>query len=202
LDGATGLNILFLGAHCDDIEIGCGGTIHRLLREYPINHIKWVVFCSNEIREREARNCAEEFLKGVASKEIIIRDFRDGYLSQQYTEVKDFFEQLKQEINPDIVFTHYQHDLHQDHRLLSQLAWDTLRDHRVLVYGIPKCEGDTGRPACLVVVAEKDVRAKVRKLADCYASQRHRLWFDEDTLVSILRLPGLQSASRYAEAFY
>ena len=121
-EGASGLNLLFLGAHCDDIEIGCGGTILRLIEEYSISHIKWVVFCSNSVREAEARNCAEAFLKGVPSKEIIIRDFKDGFLSQQYSDVKNFFESLKNGFYPDIIFTHYQRDLHQDHRLLSTLS--------------------------------------------------------------------------------
>src|SRR5690606_2530598 len=112
---ASGLKLLFLGAHCDDIEIGCGATILKLVREYSVDHVKWVVFCSNAIREREARNCAAEFLKDVASKEILVRDFKDGYLSQQYTDVKKLFEQLKLDGNPDIIFTRYQHDLHQDH---------------------------------------------------------------------------------------
>jgi LmbE family N-acetylglucosaminyl deacetylase len=201
-EGSSGLNLLLLGAHCDDIEIGCGGTILRLLREYPVNHVKWVVFCSNPVREKEARNCAEEFLDGVVSKEIIIKDFRDGYLSQQYTEVKDFFEQLKQEGNPDLIFTHYQHDLHQDHRLLSQLAWNTFRNHLILEYEIPKYDGDTGSPPFFVVLDERDVKGKVRKLMDCYDSQRSKHWFDEETFVSILRLRGMQSAARYAEGFY
>lgn len=201
-EGATGLNLLFLGAHCDDIEIGCGGTILRLLREYPINHVTWVVFSSNPVREGEARNCAERFLKDVASKEILIRDFKDGYLSQQYTNVKDFFEQLKQKENPDIIFTHYQNDLHQDHRLLSELAWNTFRNHFILEYEIPKYDGDLGNPSCFVALDEKDVEGKVSLLMDCYASQRSKHWFVEETFRSILRLRGMQSASRYAEAFY
>lgn len=201
-EGTSGLNLLFLGAHCDDIEIGCGGTILRLLREYSIAHIKWVVFCSNAIREQEARDCARQFLDGVPSTEIIVRDFRDGYLSQQYTHVKDFFEQLKQGRNPDIIFTHYQHDLHQDHRLLSELTWNTFRNHLILEYEIPKYDGDLGNPACFVTLDEKDVKGKVQRLMDCYASQGSKHWFDEETFASILRLRGMQSASKYAEAFY
>lgn len=201
-EGAPGLRLLFLGAHCDDIEIGCGGTILRLIRECPISHVTWVVFCSNEIREREARDCAEQFLQGVTSREIIVRDFRDGYLSQQYTAVKDFFEQLRREGDPDVIFTHYQRDLHQDHRLLSELTWNTFRNHFILEYEIPKYDGDLGNPPCFVILDEKDVEGKVKKLMDCYTSQRSKHWFDEETFRSILRLRGMQSASRYAEAFY
>ncbi len=201
-EGGAGLNLLLLGAHCDDIEIGCGGTILRLLREYPVAHVRWVVFCSNPVREQEARNCAEAFLKDVASKEIIIRDFKDGYLSQQYTDVKNLFEELKKDSDPDVIFTHYQHDLHQDHRLLSELAWNTFRNHFILEYEIPKYDGDLGSPPGFVVLDESDVDGKIRKLMDCYASQRTKHWFDEETFRAILRLRGMQSASRYAEAFY
>lgn len=201
-EGESALNLLLLGAHCDDIEIGCGATILRLVRECPIKHIKWVVFCANPVRELEARACAEEFLKNVPSKEIIIRDYKDGFLSQQYTDVKNFFEQIKQDIDPDVVFTHYQHDLHQDHRLLSELAWNTFRNHLILEYEIPKYDGDLGNPPCFVVLNESDVNAKVTHLMACYASQRDKHWFDEETFRSILRLRGMQSASRYAEGFY
>lgn len=199
---SPGLHLLFIGAHCDDIEIGCGGTILRLIREYPISRVTWVVLCSNPVREAEARNCAEEFLRDVESKEIIIRDFRDGFLSQRYSDVKDFFESLKEGPNPDIIFTHYQHDLHQDHRLLSELTWNTFRNHFILEYEIPKYDGDLGNPPCFIKLDENDVNQKVKNLMECYASQRSKHWFDDDTFLSILRLRGMQSASKYAEAFY
>lgn len=199
---APGLNFLFIGAHCDDIEIGCGGTILRLIREYPISRVKWVVFCSNPVREAEARNCAEAFLHGVESKEVIIRDFKDGFLSQRYSDVKNFFESLKERPNPDIIFTHYQHDLHQDHRLLSELTWNTFRNHLILEYEIPKYDGDLGNPPFFISLDENGVNQKVKNLMESYTSQRSKHWFDDDTFRSILRLRGMQSASKYAEAFY
>lgn len=201
-EGVSGLNLLFVGAHCDDIEIGCGGTILRLIEEYPIDRIRWVVFCSNPVREAEAKNCAEVFLEGVESKEIIIRDFKDGFLSQQYSDVKNFFEYLKEENNPDIIFTHYQHDLHQDHRLLSDLTWNTFRNHLILEYEIPKYDGDLGNPPFFVALDEDKISSKVKNLIECYISQRTKHWFDKDTFLSILRLRGMQSASKYAEAFH
>src|SRR5690606_26094560 len=142
VNAESGLNLLFLGAHCDDIEIGCGGTILRLVREFSIEHAKWVVFSSNPVREAEARTTADAFLEGVKSKEVQVRNFKDGFLSQEYAEVKNGFEQIKSKFDPDIIFTHYQHDLHQDHRLLSELTWNTFRNHLILEYEIPKYDGD------------------------------------------------------------
>lgn len=201
-EGKSGLKLLLIGAHCDDIEIGCGGTILRLIQEYPIAHVSWIVFTSNSQRKIEATNCAAAFLKGVTSKEIVVRDFKDGFLSQQYAEVKDYHEQLKRDINPDIVFTHYQHDLHQDHRLLSELAWNTFRNHLILEYEIPKYDGDIGNPAFFVRLDELKVEEKVTRLLECYATQRGKHWFDRETFISMLRLRGMQAAATYAEGFY
>jgi LmbE family N-acetylglucosaminyl deacetylase len=201
-EAKSGLNLLFLGAHCDDIEIGCGGTILRLIREYSIAHVTWVVFSSNPQRAAEAKNCAASFLEEVTSREITILDFRDGFLSQQYAEVKNHCELIKKDLNPDITFTHYQHDLHQDHRLLSELAWNTFRNHLILEYEIPKYDGDLGNPVFFVKLEEEMAEKKVAKLMEFYTSQQSKHWFDRETFISILRLRGMQSASRYAEAFY
>lgn len=203
LDGSKdGLNLLFLGAHCDDIEIGCGGTILRLLRDYDIAHVRWVVFSSNAQRKQEASNCARAFLEGVDSAKIDVLEFQDGYFSRQYKEIKDYYEGLKSDFQPDVIFTHYQHDLHQDHRLLSELAWNTFRNHLILEYEIPKYDGDLGNPNVFVNLDEALVKQKVAKLMEHYGSQRSKHWFDEETFISLVRLRGMQSACRYAEGFY
>lgn len=199
---APGLNLLLIGAHCDDIEIGCGGSILRLFREHPIAQVKWVVLSSNPARAAEARNCAATFLHGVESKEIRIYDFKDGFLSQRYDDVKNLFEQIKNDFSPDVVFTHNQHDLHQDHRLLSELAWNTFRNHLILEYEIPKYDGDMGNPPFFITLDEAYAKKKIENLMECYTSQKNKHWFDRETFFSILRLRGMQSASRYAEAFY
>src|SRR5688572_24913265 len=123
-----GLRLLFIGAHCDDIEIGCGGTVLRLSDEYQIKEVKWVVLTSTAERLMEAKKSAEYFLQKFGDKEVVIKKFKDGFLPVAGEEVKNYFEELKQG-KPDLVFTHYRHDLHQDHRCLCELTWNTFRDH-------------------------------------------------------------------------
>src|SRR5262245_44477931 len=115
--------VLCLGAHCDDIEIGCGGTLLRLTTTHPNLCVYWVVFSSTPEREQEARGSATAFLAKVMKKTIVIHTLRDGYLPYLGGEMKDCFEQIKRQFTPDIIFTHYRYDLHQDHRLVSELTW-------------------------------------------------------------------------------
>jgi LmbE family N-acetylglucosaminyl deacetylase len=200
--GSEGLNLLLLGAHCDDIEIGCGGTILNLIARNRIKHVKWIVFASTPEREKEARACAEQFLDKVSSKEIVIKDFRDGFLPQMRFEIKSLFEEIKGSFNPDVIFTHYQHDLHQDHRLLSELAWNTFRNHLILEYEIPKYDGDLGNPSVFSEIGETTAEKKIKAIMQFYSTQKNKHWFDDQTFYSIMRIRGMQSACRYAEAFY
>jgi LmbE family N-acetylglucosaminyl deacetylase len=196
--------ILCLGAHCDDIEIGCGGTLLKLIETHRRLEIRWVVACSSPQRERECRQAAEMLLAGAGRAEITIWQFRDGYLPYIGAEVKDAFERLKHEIAPDLIFTHYRRDLHQDHRLVNSLTWNTFRDHLVLEYEIPKYDGDFGSPNLYVALGETHCRRKLEVLNACYASQQSHRWFTEETFRSVLRLRGVEvgSASGYAEGFY
>ncbi|MEC4813256.1 MAG: PIG-L deacetylase family protein [Scytonema sp. PMC 1069.18] len=196
--------ILCLGAHCDDIEIGCGGTILKLIEKYQNIILYWVVFSSNEQREEEERASANRFLKEIQTKKVIVKDFRDGFLPFQGIEVKECFEQLKQEFSPDIIFTHYRDDRHQDHRLISDLTWNTFRNHLILEYEIPKYDGDLGYPNFFVHLDEALCRRKIQYLLDSFPSQNHKQWFTEETFRSILRIRGIESnsPSKYAEAFH
>ena len=196
--------ILCCGAHCDDIEIGCGGTLLRLMEEGHEITCHWVVASSNPQRENECRRSAERFLAGVAHAKVEIWQFRDGYLPYIGAEVKDAFERIKKEISPDIIFTHYRNDLHQDHRTISSLTWNTFRDHLVLEYEIPKYDGDFSSPNLYVPLSEDLCRRKTSYLMDCYESQKSHRWFTEDTFRSVLRLRGIEvsSPSGYAEGFY
>lgn len=196
------LNILALGAHCDDIEIGAGGTLLKIFDEYEIASVKWVVFASNEVRKKEATDSAERFLQGIPSKDIVIRDYRDGFLPFLAAEIKDFFESIKREFVPDLVFTHYRNDRHQDHRLVSDLTWNTWRNHLILEYEIPKYDGDLGIPNFYVPLEEKYIRQRNQILMQSFASQREKHWFDEETFNALPRLRGMESATLYAEAFY
>ena len=202
-DRAEGLRILYLGAHCDDIEIGCGGTIMRMSEEYTTQQVKWLVFTSTDTRAVEARTSAEYFLQKCKKKEIVIKNFRDGFLPYEAEAVKHVFEELKS-FQPDIVFTHCRHDMHQDHRVVCELTWNTFRDHLIFEYEIPKYEGDLGSPNCFVPLEETVAEKKVQAIVDNYGSQASKQWFDKETFFSIMRIRGLESASktRYAEAFY
>ena len=207
LDLASGhglRRILCLGAHCDDIEIGCGGTVLRLLERHPAVHVDWVVFTSTPARAVEARTSAAGFLQGAHSPNVVIRDFRDGYLPWSGTAVKDCFEELKRGPAPDLILTHHRGDFHQDHRLVAELTWNTWRDHLILEYEIPKYDGDLGRPNAFVPLTEAIVRRKVELILGSFASQAGKAWFTADTFRALLRLRGIEANAPdgLAEAFF
>ena len=199
-----GLQILCLGAHGDDLEIGCGGTLLRLTTEYQNLDINWVVFSGDESRKNEIRKSGALFLEGAASKEIIIKDFRDGFFPCTGDKVKDYFEELKKKTSPDLIFTHYKNDAHQDHRLIAELTWNTWRDHFILEYEIPKYDGDFGQPNFFVRLPEEIANKKVEFLMQCFQSQATKHWFDEDLFKGLMRLRGMEcrASERFAEAFY
>ncbi len=198
------LRILCLGAHCDDIEIGCGGTILKLVESRANVSVTWVVFSSDPTRAAEARIGAEAFLSGAAEVNVQIEDFRGRYFPFVATEIKEYFDALGARWSPDIVFTHYADDLHQDHRLLSQLAHNTYRDHLVLEYEIPKYDGDLGRPNAYVHLDEDQCRRKTDAICAAFESQTDKHWFSPETFMAMLRLRGIEckSPSGYAEAFH
>jgi LmbE family N-acetylglucosaminyl deacetylase len=192
--------VLAIGCHADDIEIGCGGTLIALSRARPGLSLSWVVLAAPGERSGEARASAEAFLQCAGVADVRIHEFRDGFLPYVGGEVKDVFEGLK-EIRPDLVFTHTRHDLHQDHRLACELTWNTFRNHLILEYEIPKYDGDVGSPNVFVPLEESLVEEKLRVLRDHYASQHSKHWFDDELFRGLMRLRGMESASRYAEAF-
>jgi len=197
------LKVLCLGAHSDDIEIGCGGTILRLIEEYSAVTFYWVVFSAIGVRGTEAKLASESF-GGPHIDRLILKEFPDGFMPYNGAEVKAVFEELKQLVSPDLVFTHQPHDAHQDHRLLSELTWNTFRNHFILEYEIPKYDGDMGRPSVFVPLTKETTRIKVRHLMNSFASQRSKNWFDESTFQALMRLRGMEcnAPSGYAEAFY
>jgi LmbE family N-acetylglucosaminyl deacetylase len=196
--------ILCLGAHSDDIEIGCGGTILRLLDENPATEVDWIVLGTSGHRRTEAIESANRFLANARRKEILVKEFRDGYFPHIGTEIKDFFEELKRRFVPNLILTHYRGDLHQDHRLVSELTWNTFRNHLILEYEIVKYDGDLGAPNFFVHLTESVARKKIQTIMDCFKSQKDRSWFTEDMFSSILRLRGVEcnAPGRYAEAYY
>jgi LmbE family N-acetylglucosaminyl deacetylase len=196
--------ILCLGAHCDDIEIGCGGSILKLLDGNKGIDVSWIVFSSDDVREKEAWNSANDFLRSAKRKYIEINKFRNSFFPFQGADIKEYFEKLKQNCHPDIIFTHYRKDLHQDHRLVSDLTWNTFRNHLILEYEIPKYDGDLGSPNFFVHLDEAHCRDKTDKILKYFESQNDKEWFTTDTFLSILRLRGVESNApdRYAEGFY
>ena len=198
------LKLLCLGAHADDIEIGCGGTILRLAAEMPDLVVRWIVFSGGGPREVEARNSAASFLENVAVKQIEVLQFRDGYFPFEGAAIKDRFEVIKCEFDPSLVLTHWQGDAHQDHRLVAELTHNTFRDHLVLEYEIPKYDGDLGNPGFFVPLTRAQVGCKVETISRHYTSQRERSWFSAETFLAMARLRGIgcNAPERLAEAFY
>jgi LmbE family N-acetylglucosaminyl deacetylase len=196
--------LLCVGAHSDDIEIGCGGTILRLLSEDAAVEVHWVVLGSSGHRDGEAVTSASAFLADARQKHVIVKHFTDGFFPYVGADIKAFFEEMKRTISPDVVFTHYRHDLHQDHRLVSELTWNTFRNHLILEYEIVKYDGDLGAPNVFVDLDESTCQKKIKLLMDCFATQRDKDWFTPDAFLSLLRLRGIESkaSGKYAEAFY
>jgi LmbE family N-acetylglucosaminyl deacetylase len=196
--------VLCLGAHSDDIEIGCGGALLQLLNEFKQVTVHWVVFSANDERKVEAETSAAKFLAHAAEKVVVVRNHRDGYFPYFGAAIKDDFESLKGECQPDLVFTHYREDRHQDHRMISDLTWNTFRSHLILEYEIPKYDGDVGQPNFFVPLSESICQSKAQLLMTCFRSQIQRQWFNEQTFMSILRMRGMEAHSPtcYAEGFY
>jgi LmbE family N-acetylglucosaminyl deacetylase len=196
--------VLCLGAHSDDIEIGCGGTLMRLLAERPGIEVHWVVFSAAGVRGEEAQASAAAFLSSVALKRIVLHQFPDTCFPFVGMEIKEQFRQLQTEVSPDLIFTHRLEDRHQDHRLIAELTWNAFRDHLILEYEIQKYEGDLGTPNFYVPLDKTAVQQKVAHLVKHFASQHAKPWYTAETFQSLLRIRGIEcnSPSGYAEGFY
>lgn len=198
------LKVLCMGAHSDDIEIGCGATVLNLAGRRPQPEFRWVVWSAAGQREREAKRGARKFLGAAAAEAVRVHGFRDGYFPAQFAEIKDAFEGLAREFRPDIVFTHARDDRHQDHRVVSDLTWNTFRDQLILEYEIPKWDGDLGRPNFFVPVSQATARRKTRALLSVFGTQRSKDWFSEETFLGLMRLRGMEcrAPGGTAEAFH
>ena len=196
--------VLCLGAHSDDIEIGCGGTVLRMIEQSNSIEFYWLVLSANPMRAKEAERSANAFLGGARHKTVVVKSFRDGFLPYLGPPVKECFEELKKVFTPDVIFTHCRHDLHQDHRLVCELTWNTFRDHFILEYEIPKYDADLRSPNFFVPLSETHARKKVKSLMRYFATQRDKQWFSEELFYGLMRLRATEiaSATRYAEAFF
>jgi LmbE family N-acetylglucosaminyl deacetylase len=198
------LRVVAIGCHADDIEIGCGGTLLTLVERRPEVEVTWIVLSADGERRREAEASARVFLAGAATVDLRVESFRDGFFPHRGEEVKDWFETLKSSVDPDVIFTHSRHDRHQDHRLVSELTWNTFRRHLILEYEIPKYDGDLGSPNVFVPIDPKVARRKAELIGEHFGSQSSKHWFDDELLLSLLRIRGVEASppTRYAEAFY
>jgi LmbE family N-acetylglucosaminyl deacetylase len=195
--------LLAIGAHSDDIEIGAGATVLRLIRQHPGLRVGWIVLGASGVREAEARESAARFLENAAHSEVVIASFPDGHFPNQHADLKAFFDGLKR-YSPDLLLTHYGKDLHQDHRVVSELTWNTFRNQAILEYEIPKWDGGLGSPNFFVPATKRDADRKVELLMSCFGSQLDKHWFDELTFRGLMRLRGLEcnAPEAMAEAFY
>jgi len=198
------LRILCLGAHSDDIEIGCGGTVLRLLEERPGSSVHWVVFSATPEREHEARASAADFLSRAGRASVIVKSFRESFFPAAWSDIKACFEEVKRESTPDVVLCHHTRDLHQDHRVIAELTWNTFRDHLVLEYEIPKYEGDLGHPNVFVPLGKAIADRKVELLLKHFGSQAKRTWFRPETFYGLMSIRGVESNAPEgrAEAFH
>lgn len=202
--GASPLQVLCLGCHSDDIEIGCGGTVLKIAAEYPDAVFHWVVFSANGVRAEEAASGARHFVDPARMKRVILKEFRDGYMPFVGADIKNVFEEIKREVSPDIIFTQNRHDSHQDHRLIAELTWNTFRSHFILEYEIPKYDGDLGQPNVFNALPSDICEQKVGLILNTFKSQADKHWFDRTTFMALMRLRGMEcnAPSGYAEAFY
>jgi len=204
-NGTSRFKVLCLGCHSDDIEIGCGGTILQWLSSHKDLEIVWVVFSSGGgEREKEARASADLFLQQAKKKEVMIKDFRDGFFPFDGKDIKTVFEDELKKTSPDVILTHNRRDAHQDHRHIAELTWNTFRDHLILEYEIPKYDGDMGQPNVFVHLNAEASKKKVSYVMETFQSQRSKRWFQEDTFFALMRLRGMEcnAPSGHAEAFY
>jgi LmbE family N-acetylglucosaminyl deacetylase len=198
------LSVLCLGAHCDDIEIGAGATLLSMIERGIRLEVQWCVLSSAGDRKKEARTSAADFLLGAAGAKIEVMAFKDGYFPQHSEAIKSWFEELKTRVNPDVIFTHYGGDAHQDHREVCRLTWNTFRDHCILEYEIPKWDGDMGQPNCYVPIRAEVLARKIELLMGHFASQQSKDWFCPEVFRGLARLRGMEcrAPDNFAEAFF
>lgn len=196
---AGDLHVLCLGAHPDDIEIGCGATLLTLAAARTVRASAVVLTGADERRD-EAMKATGLFLPG-ADVDVRVVGLRDGRLPAHWDDVKNALEAVAHDVSPDVVFAPRRDDAHQDHRLVAELVPTVWRDALVLGYEIPKWDGDLGASTHYVPVEPAVARRKVELLNECFPSQTGRDWWDEEMFLGMMRLRGMECRSRYAEAF-
>ena len=198
------LRVLCIGAHCDDIEIGCGGTLLALQRKGLRLSVDWAILSGSTQRRAEALSAMRKLIKPGHRNDLLFGEFTDGRLPAEYSALKDYFEGLKRRPRPDVIFCHERGDRHQDHRIVNEMVWSGFRNQLILEYEVPKWGGGLGQPNCYVPIGVRHARRKVDILLSSHSSQAAKDWFTRDTFMAMLRLRGLEcrSPTGYAEAFH
>jgi len=198
------LEILCIGAHCDDIEIGCGGSLLALQKQYPQCRIHWLVLTSIPSRRQEAMTAMKKLVRVAARGNVRICELQDGFLPACFADAKTQFEAMKRLVDPDLIFTHHEFDRHQDHNLASEMTWQTFRDHMIWEYEIPKYDGDLVTPNLYVPLNASLAVRKVNVIVRTFRSQGMKSWFSAENLLAAMRIRGLESraSSGFAEAFH
>jgi len=188
------LRVLCLGAHCDDIEIGCGGTLLKWLASVP-TAVTTVTLSSDPLRRRESRACQNLLFSKAIGTSLRFRSFRDGFLPASWSAVKEAMQEIGKQSSPDVVFTHQLEDRHQDHRLVAELTWNAFRNHLILEYEIPKYEGSGVVPNLYVTLEAQFASHKVDSLVSAHRSQQSKPWFRAETFMATLVSRGVESNS-------
>jgi LmbE family N-acetylglucosaminyl deacetylase len=204
VSGGKSLHILCVGAHCDDIEIGCSGTLLQMQKSYPGSTCDWVVLTGNADRQAETGVAMRALLKPAQQGKLLFGNFTDASLPASYGELKTFFAGLQKLRRPDVIFCHERADAHQDHRIVNEMIWGAFRDHLILEYEIPKWDGGLTTPNIYVPLTAAQVRRKVSVLMKAFGSQRSREWFTPQTFEGLMRLRGVECRARsgHAEGFF
>jgi LmbE family N-acetylglucosaminyl deacetylase len=195
-------HMMLLGAHCDDIAIGAGGSLLELCRAHPGLRVSALVLTGGgSLREEEEKAALTAFCPG-AQLDVTVLDLPDGRVPTRWERAKLALEELRSRGEPDLVFAPSPHDAHQDHRAVAELVPTAFRDHLTLGYEILKWEGDLAQPTVFLPLAEPVLREKISKLHEHYGSQRDRSWFEPETFTGLARIRGVQCRARFAEAFH
>lgn len=173
-----------------------------LARGYKLD-VTWAVMSAAGERATEAGRSAKALLRRAVSLQLHMGDLPDSQFPAEFARAKQFMNDVRDSCQPDLVFTHWLDDRHQDHRLVGELTWQTWRDHLILEYDVPKFEGDLFCPNAFVPLSRSVAQRKSNHLMRYFGSQRAKYWFTSDTFMALSRLRGVacRSESGYAEGF-
>lgn len=193
---------LLIGAHSDDVEIGCGGLVQRLLDASPQCVLTWVVLSGDDARHAEAAAAARDLVGERGKLDLRLKSFPDRFFPGTHAAIKAYFDQLgHDQPRPDLVLVHARDDRHQDHRVCAELAWNTFRDEPILEYEVPKWDGELPTPNVFVALTDEQAARKCAVLMRHFGTQRSKRWFDEELFRGLMRLRGVECGAKYAEAF-